>query len=229
MPCKGLIYAIGKEANAHLPLQNIEGLSPGLLETPRILFSVAVMVKAGLRQILIGARPECVARLHALIGAGQHIGAEVSYLLLEPDSTIEQALHAANRYIANASVLLATPGVCCLNFHLERTALISGNAIASFRMRSGEQDAMHTRPDLLLLGKGALIRLNREAERSVHGSTEVDQLRRALMARFKYQDVDLTAHCVFANFVNDIKIDSSRLNEAALQTLLTADSQQAAH
>lgn len=217
---------MGKEWNAHRPLNNITGLGTNLLETPRILFSVAVLAKAGIRQVMVGAGPECVARLHALIGDGDRIGTEISYLVIESDSSIETALHAANRYIANASVLLATPQVCCLNFNLDSIITNARNTISSFRMRCAESDAITTRPDLLHLGNGVLIRLYREAGHISRGTIEVDQLRRALMSRFKYLDVDLTDRCMFVNLENDITIDSSLLNEAALQDLLDHERQE---
>ncbi len=223
MSLKGFIFAAGKQSNADLPFNQVAGFGPALLEVPRIRFSLAVMSKAGIKQVMIGASPKCVAALHARFGSGTCVGVDLSYLLLEPDSSIEHALYCAGRYFANSDVLLATPGVCCINFDLARIGFRSGNTISSFRMHNSVNGVRETRPNLLLLGRGVLIRLKRHEQRSIRESTEVDQLRRALMTRFKFADIDLRDQCMFANLKSGISIDPSNLSEAAVLELLNVD------
>jgi len=220
--CKGFIFAAGEAANAHLPPQGVDGLGDWLQTVPRVRFGVAVMVKAGVRQLMIGAPPHCIAQLHAVLGDGNQVGGEISYLLLESDSSIEKALLDANRYVARSSLLVAMPSLCCSDFHLKCIELEASHWITSFRMRDAANGAVAVRPALLHLGNGTLLRLKREAERASHvGSTDLDQFRRAIMSRFKYRDLDLTDQCVSANLSSGLAIDPSLLSEQQLFSLLS--------
>ncbi len=217
MNCKGLIFAAGEESRAHLPPKKVSGLSEALRETPRIRFALAVMVNAGVRQVMIGASAEDVAALHGLLGNGLQIGADLSYLALDSDSSIEQALSCAHRYIANSAVLLAASGVFCTGFTLPDSSRSPRSGITSFRMRNGMIGAAGTRPDLLLIGNGALLRLRRQAGDGAQGSADIDHLRRSCLTRFKMIDVDLTGQCAFANLSKRSAIDAELVRNSAVQ------------
>ena len=211
-------------AKAHLPLAKLRGLSPALRDLPRVRFTLALMATAGVKQVMIATGPESIAELHARFGDGKGIGVALSYQLLAPDSCIETALMGAHRYFAGSAVILATPGVCCINFNLACLGLSSGSLIASFTMRNGVSESNATRPDLLFLGHGVLNRLKRETGKSATGSFEVDPFRRALMSRYKYLNVDLSHQCVFANLKEDVSINPSELSEGDMMELVDLQS-----
>ena len=220
MTCKGLIFAAGHASNPHLPLEDISGIGADLLKTPRIRFPLAVMEKAGVRQVIIAAKPEDIAEMHVMLGDGRHTGVNVSYLVLECDSSIELALVSANQFIAKSSVLLVSSDVCCTNFQLPDSGSISPQAVLSIRMQNGAVDAQGERPEMLFVGNSVLNRLRRQITDLSRGAKDVDQLRRACMTRFKYQDVDLTQTCTFVSLKKGVTIDNSLMSESALRALL---------
>ena len=211
-------------AEAHLPLARIGGLSPALRDIPQVQFTLALMVTAGVKQVMIATGPDSIAELHARFDDGKGIGVALSYQLLVPDSSIETALMGAHRYFAGSAVLLATPGVCCINFNLACLGQSSGSLIASFTMRNGVSQSNATRPDLLFLGHGVLNRLKRETGKSTSGSFAIDPFRRALMSRYKYLNVDLSHQCVFANLRNGVSINPSELSDSALEEMVNFQS-----
>ena len=220
MTCKGFIFAVGHASNPHLPLEDVSGLGADLLDTPRIRFPLAVMEKAGVRQVIIAAKPEDIAEMHVILGDGRHVGVNVSYLMLECDSSIELALSGANQFIAKSSVLLVSSDVCCTNFQLPYSGNISAQAVLSIRMLNGAVAPQGERPEMLMIGSSVLNRLRRQTTNPNRGAKDVDQLRRACMTRFKYQDVDLTQTCTFVNLRKGVTIDKSLMSESALQALL---------
>ena len=220
MTCKGLIFATGYASNPHLPLEDVSGLGTDLLNTPRIRFPLAVMEKAGVRQAIIAAKPEDIAEMHVILGDGRHIGVDVSYLVLECEGSIELALSSANQFIAKSSVLLVSSDVCCTNFQLPDSGSISPQAVLSTRMLNGAVDTPGERPDILVIGSSVLTRLRRQTTDLSRGAKNVDQLRRACITRFKFQDVDLTQTCTFVNLRNGVSIDNSLMSESALRALL---------
>ncbi|MYD77396.1 MAG: hypothetical protein F4239_00300 [Gammaproteobacteria bacterium] len=223
MTCKGLIFAAGHASNPHLPLDEVSGLGADLLNTPRIRFPLAVMEKAGVRQVIIAAKPEDIAEMHVILGDGRHIGVNVSYLMLECDSSIELTLSSANRFIAKSSVLLVSSDVCCTNFQLPDSGSISPQTVLSFRMQNGAVNPQGERPEMLIIGSSVLNRLRRQTTDLSRGAKDVDQLRRACMSRFKYQDVDLTQTCTFVNLKKGITIDNSLMSESAQRSLLSIE------
>lgn len=223
MTCKGLIFAVGHASNPHLPLEGISGLGADLLNTPRIRFPLAVMEKAGIRQAIIAAKPEDIAEMLVILGDGRHVGVNVSYLMLECGSSIELALSSANQFIAKSSVLLVSSDVCCTNFQLPDSGSISSQAVLSIRMLNGAVDTQGERPEMLIIGSSVLNRLRRQTADLSRGAKDVDQLRRACMTRFKYQDVDLTQVCTFVNLKKGMTIDNSLMSESALRTLLAIE------
>ncbi len=223
MACKGLIFAAGTQADSHRPIKGVFGLDSTLAETPKIRFTLAVLVQAGVRQAIIGATPENVAVLHSLLGDGGSVGVEISYLLLEADSSIERALNLGSRFIADSHVLLASPGVCCTRFMMQDVSSVPRNGFVSFRMRNGAVGVDDRRPDLLVIGNGSLTRLWHHSDDQSVGSRGVDEFRRTWMNRFKYCDMDLTDRCVFFRVEDGIVIDGSLLDEAVLHELLAID------
>ena len=223
MRCKGLILALGECTEVHLPSKHISNRSEALAHIPVISYTLAVMKQAGIRQVMIGATPENVAALHRLLDGGGEDGIEVSFLLLDGDCSVENALTRANRFIADSALLLATAGVFCTNFELFQGWLKSGSSVASFRMRSGAPDGDESRPDLLLLSNRALNKLRRQAVDSGNVSTDVDQLRRSCMTRLKYSDVNLADRCVCINLNEASEIDTSTISEAEILKLLQVD------
>ncbi len=224
MTCKGLIFAAGNASNPHLPLEGVSGLGADLLDTPRIRFPLAVMEKAGIRQTIIAAKPEDIAEMHMILGDGRHVGVNISYLMLECDSSIELALSSANQFIAKSSVLLVSSDICCTNFQLPDSGSISSQAVLSIRMLNGAVDTQGERPEMLIIGSSVLNRLRRQTTDLSRGAKDVDQLRRACMTRFKYQDVDLTQASTFVNLKKGVKIDNSLMSESALRALLVIES-----
>ena len=224
MTCKGFIYAAGHASNPHLPLEDVSGLGADLLNTPRIRFPLAVMEKAGVRQVIIAAKPEDIAEMNVILGDGRHVGVGVSYLMLECDSSIELALSSANQFIAKSSVLLVSSDVCCTNFQLPHSGSISPQAVLSTRMLNGAVDTQGERPEMLIIGNSVLNRLRRQTTDPNRGAKDVDQLRRACMTRFKYQDVDLTQECTFVNLKEGVTIDNSLMSASALRALLIIES-----
>ena len=223
MTCKGFIYAAGHASNPHLPLEDVSGLGADLLNTPRIRFPLAVMEKAGIHQVIIAAKPEDIAEMHVILGDGRHVGVNVSYLMLECDSSIELALSNANQFIAKSPVLLVSSDVCCTNFQLSDSGSISAQAVLSVKMLNGSLDAHGERPEMLIIGSSVLNRLRRHIANLSRGAKDVDQLRRACMTRFKYQDVDLTQTCTFVNLKKGVTIDNSLMSTSALRTLLVIE------
>lgn len=223
MRCKGLILALGEGSGAHLPSERRTGCSGALAQTPRILFTLAVMKWAGIRQVMIGATPDDVAALHRLLDGGAEFGVQISYLILERDSSVENSLNSANRFIADSALLVATAGIFCTNFELSQVWLKSASSVVSFRMRSGALDEDESRPGLLLIGKSALVKLQRQLADSGNSSTNVDQLRRSCMSRLKYSDISLTDRSVCINFNKTNEIDTSKISEAEILELLHAD------
>lgn len=220
MTCKGLIFAVGQASNPHLLLEDVSGLGADLLNIPRIRFPLAVMEKAGVRQVIIAAKPEDIAEMHVILGDGRDVGVNVSYLMLESDSSIELALVSANQFIAKSSVLLVSSDVCCTNFQLPEFGSISPQAVLSIRMLNGAVDPQGERPEMLIIGSSVLNRLRRQTTNPNRGAKDVDQLRRACITRFKYQDVDLTQTCTFVNLKKGVTIDNSVMSESALRALL---------
>ena len=223
MRCKGLILALGECTEVHLPSKHFSSRSEALAQVPVIAFTLAVMKQAGIRQVMIGATPENVAALHRLLDGGGDYGIQVSFLLLESDCSVANALNRANRFVADSALLVAAAGVFCTNFELFQGWLKSGSSFASFRMRSGAADGDESRPDLLLLSNRALNKLRRQAVDSGNASADVDQLRRSCMTRFKYSDINLADRCVCINLSESGEIDTSTVSEAEILRVLGAD------
>lgn len=221
--CRGLILVLGECADAHLPPAHLAECSEALAQVPVIQFTLAVMRQAGIQQVMIGATPERVAALHRLLDGGGEYGVQVSYLLLDGDSSVDHALYRAHRFIADSALLLAAAGVFCTGFELSHTWLKSGSSVASFRMRSGRLDEDESRPELLLLSNSALTKLRRQSADSGNRPTDVDQLRRSCMSRLKYSDISLAGQCICFNFSESDKLDTAIISEAEILTLLQAE------
>ena len=176
------------------------------------------MARAGIRQVMIGASPEDIADLRALLDSDKRFG-QVSFLMLDDDVAIDTALLEANRFVATSHLLFAKAGIYCTNFHLDKALFRHPKGIVSFRMKSALLDRSESRPELLLLGNSVLLRLRRESAKTGGRFFEVDQLRRSCMTRFKYHDVNLAEQCVFAMANDDVTIDSRVLSEKAVLEL----------
>ena len=72
------------------------------------------MVSAGIGKILIGLTPENVVQVREIVQDGNRFGAEVSYLLLDEDCGIDQAILEASEFVAQCTVLITGAGLCCI-------------------------------------------------------------------------------------------------------------------
>ncbi len=222
MTCKGMIFAVGMESNAHLPMPQVSGFDAQLRATPKIHFALAMLMQAGVRQVLIGASEANVVALHTLLGDGSSVGAEISYLLLDRNCSIEQSLSVGIRYFANCPVLFTLPGVCCSHFILPDLAHIPKNGFISFRMQSGRTGGDDQSPSMFLIGNRSLHKIRRRSVGLMVGSKDVEQFRRAWMTQLKYRDMDLTEQCVFVNFEDGVTLEPSSMNHRVLHKLLQA-------
>ena len=178
------------------------------------------MARAGVKQVMISAVPAMATKLHALIGDGQQMGLQVSYLLAEEGLPVEHALRQASQFFADSAVLLAEANLCCTNFELPHSVRTKATTVTCFRMQNAEKNQQSIYPGMLLLGNGALTRLRQSALQNRILASDVDELRRSSMGQIRHIDLDLRAHCVFAHLVDTATIDDAVLSNADLRQLV---------
>ena len=165
MNAKGFIFALGKWSDSHLPPAKTFSLTGALSGCPRIRFPLGMMVSAGIGKILIGSAPDNIAQVREIIQDGSGFGAEVSYLLLDEDCGIDQAVLEASEFVAQSTLLIAGAGVCCIGTEFStklNSELKHCKGATGFRIRNGLADEKEVKLELLALDARAQKRIRRE-------------------------------------------------------------------
>ena len=215
MNAKGFIFALGKWSDSHLPLAKTFSLTGALSGCPRIQFPLGMMVSAGIGKILIGSTPENVARVREIIQDGSGFGAEVSYLLLDEDSGIDQAILEASEFIAQSTVLITGAGLCCIGTEFStklNSELKHCKGATGFRIRNSLADENQVKLEILALDVRAQKRIRQEIGNRILTAREIEDLQSYCAATLRYSEVDVGQNIAYLNSVDGTSINMSVLD-----------------
>lgn len=103
---KGIILAGGKGTRLHpITLGICKQLLP-VYDKPMIYYPLAVLMQAGIREILIISTPEDLPRIEQLFGAGEDLGLTLSYAAQEAPNGIPEAFLIGEHFIGDQNVAL---------------------------------------------------------------------------------------------------------------------------
>lgn len=105
-PLKGILLAGGNGTRLHpLTLQTNKHLLP-VYDKPLIYYSLATLMLAGIREVLVITRPADAAPYSALLGDGNQWGMSISYVVQPEPKGIAQAFLLGREFLGNSP--------CCL-------------------------------------------------------------------------------------------------------------------
>ena len=215
MNVKGFIFALGKWADSHLPLAKSFNLTGALIECPRIRFPLEMMVSAGIGKILIGSAPDNVAQVRKIIQDGSRFGAEVSYLLLDEDCGIDQAVLEASEFVAQSTLLITGAGLCCIGAEFStklNSELKNCKGATGFRIRNGLAGEKQVKLELLALDVRAQKRIRQEIGNGMLTAREIEDLQSYCAATLRYSEVDVGQNIAYLNSVDGTSINISVLD-----------------
>ena len=181
------------------------------------------MVSAGIGKILIGSAPDNVVQVREIIQDGSGIGAEVSYLLLDEDCGIDQAVLEASEFVAQSTLLITGAGLCCigtefstrLNIELKHCKGATG-----FRIRNSLVDGNQAKLEMLALDVRAQKRIRQEVGNGVLTAREIEDLQSYCAATLRYSEVDVGQNIAYLNSIDGTSINVNVLNSADFMNAL---------
>ena len=108
--CKGLICGFGRWADAFRPVGNEKDVAAEIARTPQVWFTVGCLASAGISTFILAATPESVSAFQDVLDDGSRFGARISYILLDDDGDLAQALSTGCEFISQSSVVIAGAG-----------------------------------------------------------------------------------------------------------------------
>ncbi len=190
---------------------------------PRIRFPLGMMVSAGIGKILIGSAPENVAQVREIIQDGSGIGAEVSYLLLDEDCGIDQAVLEASEFVAQSTVLITGAGLCCIGTEFStrlNSELKHCKGATGFRIRNSLVDGNQAKLEMLALDVRAQKRIRQEVGNGVLTAREIEDLQSYCTATLRYSEVDVGQNIAYLNSIDGTSINVNILNSADFMNAL---------
>ena len=190
---------------------------------PRIRFPLGMMVSAGIGKILIGSAPENIAQVREIIQDGSGFGAEVSYLLLDEDCGIDQAVLEASEFIAQSTVLITGAGLCCIGTEFStrlNSELKHCKGATGFRIRNSLVDGNQAKLEMLALDVRAQKRIRQEVGNGVLTAREIEDLQSYCAATLRYSEVDVGQNIAYLNSIDGTSINVNVLNSADFMNAL---------
>ena len=190
---------------------------------PRIRFPLGMMVSAGIGKILIGSAPENIAQVREIIQDGSGFGAEVSYLLLDEDCGIDQAVLEASEFIAQSTVLITGAGLCCIGTEFStrlNSELKHCKGATGFRIRNSLVDGNQVKLEMLALDVRAQKRIRQEVGNGMLTAREIEDLQSYCVATLRYSEVDVGQNIAYLNSIDGTSINVNVLNSADFMNAL---------
>ena len=202
---KGLIIAHGEREGGYLSAPGADSASNRLADTPRIQFTLASMAAAGVEKILISVSPEDLIGLKDAVRRSAYLSADVSYLLVNAETSLCTAIGEANEFMARAKVLVMAGGVFFVAIP-SKAKLIQAVNVAQgatwFTARRGNEVKAAKGTGVFLLDKASQSAL-RQGRCQPGECRDSSGLREYCIRELKYSETDFGDGVILADFVRD--------------------------
>ncbi|MDE0310347.1 MAG: hypothetical protein OXI60_11060 [Acidiferrobacterales bacterium] len=209
MDCKGLIFALGRQSQASLPITVTGNRTESADDIPRVCFTIEVMASAGIRKILIGATPENLIRHREAVRQYADLKAELSYLVLDEDAGVSRGLLSASEFASRSSLMIADAGLYCEGRGLSSrlaTVLHHCKGVTAFRMRGCLSMEGELVPRMLVLDARVRDKLRAQDADQL---TEISALRKFCAINFGYTECDFEDSSHFVDLNDCSEVDES--------------------
>ncbi|MCY4051615.1 MAG: sugar phosphate nucleotidyltransferase [Gammaproteobacteria bacterium] len=116
---RGIIYTEGSSVDAlSLSLDSDTCFLRDILNRPLIYYSISLLAEIGIRNILITAKAETLARFQEILGSGQDWGLQFSYLLTRGRKDLVESLLTSEEFVGGTNSCLIMGDKVFLNTRL---------------------------------------------------------------------------------------------------------------